>query len=73
MLPRAFTNRNESIRINTNQHTLLSTSRSNANRVRFVDDFLTVKNILHEHDECPEPTQSVENHIQMRYVSLRML
>ena len=36
-------------------------------------DFLTVKNILHERHECPEPTRSVENHSQMSYVSLRVL
>ena len=63
----------ESQQINTNQHAPLRTSRSNANRVWFVaflEDFLTVKNILHE---CPEPTRSIENHIQMRYVSLRVL
>ena len=39
----------------------------------YITYFLTVKNILHERHECPEPTRSVENHIQMRYVSLRVL
>ena len=33
LLPRAITNRNESTRINMNQHAPLRTSRSNANRV----------------------------------------
>ena len=64
----------EPLRINRNQHAPLRTPRSVANRawfVAFVEDFLTVKNMHHEH-QCPEPTQSVENHIQMCYVSLRM-
>ena len=75
MLPRSITNHYESTGINTNEHTPLLTPCSVANKawfVAFVEDFLTVKNMLHELHECQEPTRSVENHIQMRYISLRM-
>ena len=58
-------------RINRNQYESTSSVANSTNRacfVAFVEDFLTVKNILHERHECPKP-----NHSQMRYVSLRVL
>ena len=63
-------------RINRNQYESTSTVANSTNGARFVafvEDFLTVKNLLHERHKCPEPTRSVENHSQMRYVSLRVL
>ena len=63
------------LRTATNQYESTSSVANSTNRARFVvfvENFLTVKNILHERHEYPEPTRSVENHSQMRYVSLRV-